>query len=92
MQSTTVKDWMKDLVVFISPDATVKEGLATMTLDILASYWSDAAHQLPASSQQYVYVGAGIALAFVAAARGYKCVIVMAQFSVTKTVLPPPKP
>lgn len=30
MQSTTVKDWMKDLVVFISPDATVKEGLATM--------------------------------------------------------------
>ena len=33
----------------------------SMTLDILASYWSDAAHQLPASSQQYVYVGAGIA-------------------------------
>ena len=30
MQSTTVKDWMKDLVVFINPDATVKEGLATM--------------------------------------------------------------
>jgi CBS domain-containing protein len=30
MQSTTVKDWMKDLVVFISPDATVNEGLATM--------------------------------------------------------------
>ena len=30
MQSTTVKDWMKDLVVFIKPDATVNEGLATM--------------------------------------------------------------
>ena len=29
MQSTTVKDWMKDLVVFIKPDATVKEGLAS---------------------------------------------------------------
>jgi CBS domain-containing protein len=30
MQSTTVKDWMKDLVVFITPDATVNEGLTTM--------------------------------------------------------------
>lgn len=30
MPSTTVKDWMKDLVVFIDPDATVNEGLATM--------------------------------------------------------------
>jgi Predicted signal-transduction protein containing cAMP-binding and CBS domains len=30
MQSTTVKDWMKDLVVFIQPDATVKEGLELM--------------------------------------------------------------
>lgn len=30
MQGTTVKDWMKDLVVFISPDATVTEGLALM--------------------------------------------------------------
>ncbi len=30
MQSTTVKDWMKDLVVFINPDATVTEGLALM--------------------------------------------------------------
>jgi signal-transduction protein with cAMP-binding, CBS, and nucleotidyltransferase domain len=30
MQSTTVKDWMKDLVVFIKPDATVKEGLEIM--------------------------------------------------------------
>jgi len=28
--STTVRDWMKDLVVFIKPDATVKEALATM--------------------------------------------------------------
>jgi CBS domain-containing protein len=28
--STTVKDWMKDLVVFIHPDATVKEGLELM--------------------------------------------------------------
>jgi LysM repeat protein len=33
----------------------------SMTLNILGDYWSDAAHQLPASSQQYVYVGAGIA-------------------------------
>lgn len=30
MQSTTVKDWMKDLVVFIKPDATVNEGIALM--------------------------------------------------------------
>lgn len=30
MQETLVKDWMKDLVVFISPDATVKEGLSIM--------------------------------------------------------------
>ena len=30
MQSTTVKDWMKDLVVFINPDASVNEGLALM--------------------------------------------------------------
>lgn len=30
MQLTTVKDWMKDLVVFISPDASVNEGLALM--------------------------------------------------------------
>jgi signal-transduction protein with cAMP-binding, CBS, and nucleotidyltransferase domain len=30
MQLTTVKDWMKDLVLFINPDATVKEGLALM--------------------------------------------------------------
>jgi CBS domain-containing protein len=28
--STTVKDWMKDLVVFIHPDATVNEGLELM--------------------------------------------------------------
>jgi len=28
--STTVKDWMKDLVVFIHPDASVKEGLELM--------------------------------------------------------------
>jgi len=26
----TVKDWMKDLVIFVDPDATVKEGLALM--------------------------------------------------------------
>jgi CBS domain-containing protein len=30
MQSSTVKDWMKDLVIFISPDATVTEGLSVM--------------------------------------------------------------
>jgi CBS domain-containing protein len=30
MQSTTVKDWMKDLVVFIKPEATVNEALETM--------------------------------------------------------------
>jgi len=34
-----------------------------MTLDILASYWSDSAHMLPASAAQYTYVGAGIASA-----------------------------
>lgn len=30
MQLTTVKDWMKDLVVFVNPDASVNEGLALM--------------------------------------------------------------
>jgi len=30
MQLTTVKDWMKDLVVFVAPDASVIEGLALM--------------------------------------------------------------
>jgi CBS domain-containing protein len=30
MQLTTVKDWMKDLVLFIDPDATVNEGLSIM--------------------------------------------------------------
>ena len=30
MQSTTVKDWMKDLVVFIKPEASINEALATM--------------------------------------------------------------
>jgi CBS domain-containing protein len=30
MHSTTVKDWMKDLVVFIKPEASVAEGLAIM--------------------------------------------------------------
>jgi CBS domain-containing protein len=30
MQSTTVKDWMKDLVVFIGPNASVTEGLSIM--------------------------------------------------------------
>lgn len=30
MQLTTVKDWMKDLVVFVSPDVSVNEGLALM--------------------------------------------------------------
>jgi LysM repeat protein len=32
-----------------------------MTIDILAGYWSDSAHMLPATSQQYQYVGVGIA-------------------------------
>jgi LysM repeat protein len=32
-----------------------------MTIDKLASYWSDAAHMLPATMQQYAYVGVGIA-------------------------------
>jgi len=35
----------------------------TMTINILASYWSDAAHMLPATDPQYTYVGAGIASA-----------------------------
>lgn len=30
MQLSTVKDWMKDLVIFIDPEATVNEGLALM--------------------------------------------------------------
>ncbi len=30
MQSTTVRDWMIDLVVFIDPDATVSDALALM--------------------------------------------------------------
>ena len=30
MRQTTVKDWMKDLVVFIDPDASVYEGLELM--------------------------------------------------------------
>ena len=30
MQQLTVKDWMKDLVIFIDPDATVNEGLSLM--------------------------------------------------------------
>ena len=30
MHQTTVKDWMKDLVVFIDPDASVYEGLELM--------------------------------------------------------------
>ena len=30
MQITTVKDWMKDLVIFIEPDATIKEGISLM--------------------------------------------------------------
>jgi signal-transduction protein with cAMP-binding, CBS, and nucleotidyltransferase domain len=30
MQLSTVKDWMKDLVIFIDPDASVNEGLALM--------------------------------------------------------------
>lgn len=34
-----------------------------MTLDILAGYWSDSAHMLPATQAQYTYVGAGIASA-----------------------------
>jgi signal-transduction protein with cAMP-binding, CBS, and nucleotidyltransferase domain len=30
MKLSTVKDWMKDLVIFIDPDATVNEGLSLM--------------------------------------------------------------
>ncbi len=30
MKSTTVRDWMNDLVVFVDPDATVSEALALM--------------------------------------------------------------
>ncbi len=30
MPALTVKDWMKDLVIFIDPDATVHEGLSLM--------------------------------------------------------------
>jgi LysM repeat protein len=36
---------------------------ANMTIDTLAGYWSDSAHQLPASMEQYTYVGVGTALA-----------------------------
>ena len=32
-----------------------------LTLSALTGYWSDSAHMLPASSAQYLYVGAGIA-------------------------------
>jgi LysM repeat protein len=32
-----------------------------LTASALAGYWSDSAHMLPASSAQYLYVGAGIA-------------------------------
>ena len=44
----------------------VTENWAThhnMTIDILAGYWSDQAHMLPATSEQYRYVGVGIATA-----------------------------
>jgi LysM repeat protein len=34
-----------------------------MTIDILAGYWSDYWHMLPATSEQYRYVGVGIATA-----------------------------
>jgi signal-transduction protein with cAMP-binding, CBS, and nucleotidyltransferase domain len=46
MQSTTVKDWMKDLVIFISADATVSEGLSTMRHRYIDSLIveKDAAH------------------------------------------------
>ena len=33
----------------------------TMTIDMLASYWSDSAHMLPATEKQYRYIGVGIA-------------------------------
>jgi len=42
----------------------VTENWAThpnMTIDILAGYWADAQHMLPATSEQYRYVGVGIA-------------------------------
>jgi LysM repeat protein len=42
----------------------VTENWAThpnMTIDILASYWSDADHMIPATWEQYRYVGVGIA-------------------------------
>ncbi|MHB8089751.1 MAG: LysM peptidoglycan-binding domain-containing protein [Anaerolineaceae bacterium] len=35
----------------------------TMTIDILAGYWGDYWHMLPATEQQYRYVGVGIATA-----------------------------
>ena len=38
-------------------------GHYNMTIDILAGYWSDADHMLPATMQQYCYVGVGIATA-----------------------------
>jgi LysM repeat protein/uncharacterized protein YkwD len=41
----------------------VTENWATdsrMTIDLLASYWSDSAHMLPATDQQYSYVGVGV--------------------------------
>jgi LysM repeat protein len=41
----------------------VTENWATdsrMSLDLLSSYWSDSAHMLPATDQQYTYVGVGI--------------------------------
>ena len=31
-----------------------------MTIDLLASYWADYSHMLPATDQQYTYVGVGI--------------------------------
>ncbi len=34
-----------------------------MDIDTLAGYWSDEAHMLPATMQQYTYVGVGIATA-----------------------------
>lgn len=33
----------------------------SMTLDLLASYWDDYDHMLPATSEQYCFVGVGIA-------------------------------
>ncbi|MCX6055868.1 MAG: CBS domain-containing protein [Chloroflexi bacterium] len=37
MQQTPVKDWMKDLVIFIDPEATVNEGLSLMRHRYMAS-------------------------------------------------------